>query len=171
MDFNSNQFARRFHYDGGDLGARLTDTGTQFRLWAPTARRVQLRLYPDGGTSAPLDCVELQPGPRGVWYYAAPRRLAGVYYDFEVTVDGVTRTTADPYARACGCNGGRSMVVDLPATRISSTKCMCGNFPGTKAAVSRRRTGASTRHSPVPIPPCTGTGGTLPASATCGGWG
>lgn len=116
MDFNSNQFARRFHYDGGDLGARLTDTGTQFRLWAPTARRVQLRLYPDGGTSAPLDCVELQPGPRGVWYYAAPRRLTGIYYDFAVTVDGVTRATADPYARACGCNGSRSMVVDLPAT-------------------------------------------------------
>ena len=46
MDFNSPQFARQYHYDGGDLGARLTDTGTRFRLWAPTAQRVQLRLYP-----------------------------------------------------------------------------------------------------------------------------
>nr|WP_317399395.1 type I pullulanase [uncultured Gemmiger sp.] len=116
MDFNSPQFARQYHYDGGDLGARLTDTGTRFRLWAPTAQRVQLRLYPEGVVSDPLECVEMETQDRGVWYYEAPRRLAGVYYDFAVTVDGVTRTTADPYARACGCNGGRSMVVDLPAT-------------------------------------------------------
>lgn len=110
MDFNSPQFARQYHYDGGDLGARLTDTGTRFRLWAPTAQRVQLRLYPEGVVSDPLECVEMEPQDRGVWYYEASRRLAGVYYDFAVTVDGVTRTTADPYARACGCNGGRSMV-------------------------------------------------------------
>ena len=34
----------------------------------------------------------------------------------EVTVDGTARTTADPYAKACGVNGWRSMVIDLPAT-------------------------------------------------------
>ncbi len=35
------------------------------------------------------------------------------YYDFLVTAGGKTRSTADPYARACGVNGERSMVVDL----------------------------------------------------------
>ena len=45
MDFNSKAFARRFHYEGNDLGARLTEAGTEFRLWAPTAETVQLRLF------------------------------------------------------------------------------------------------------------------------------
>lgn len=116
MDFDSKDFARRRHYDGDDLGARLTPAGTEFRLWAPTAENVRLRLYPDGGSSAPLEQAEMQPGERGVWFWASPRRLDGVYYDFEVTVEGEPRTTADPYARACGLNGVRSMVVNLKAT-------------------------------------------------------
>lgn len=116
MDFDSKDFARRWHYDGGDLGARLTPAGTEFRLWAPTAKGVRLRLYPDGGSSPALEQAEMERRDRGVWFWSAPRRLEGVYYDFEVTVGEETRTTADPYARACGLNGGRSMVVDLKAT-------------------------------------------------------
>ena len=48
--------------------------------------------------------------------YKTSRNLDGWYYDFDVTVDGKTRRTADPYARGCGVNGKRSMVIDLAKT-------------------------------------------------------
>lgn len=51
-----------------------------------------------------------------MWFAGINQRLDGVYYDYLVTAAGNTRRTADPYARACGLNGQRSMVVDLAAT-------------------------------------------------------
>ena len=38
------------------------------------------------------------------------------YYTYVVTRNGETVETQDPYGRACGVNGKRSMVVDLEAT-------------------------------------------------------
>ena len=116
MDFNSKAFARRFHYEGNDLGARLTEAGTEFRLWAPTAETVQLRLFRSGHEREAFETLALDRGEKGVWFAGINQRLDGVYYDYLVTAAGNTRRTADPYARACGLNGQRSMVVDLAAT-------------------------------------------------------
>ncbi len=55
-------------------------------------------------------------GERGLWTWETEKNLHGVYYGYDVTVDGETRFIADPYARACGLNGVRSMVVDLEKT-------------------------------------------------------
>lgn len=114
--FNSTRFRQKFHYSGKDLGARLTPLGTEFRLWAPTAQSVQLRLYPSGHQGEAARTLDMERRERGVWYGWTDRPLPGVYYDYLVTVEGVSRATADPYARACGLNGTRSMVVDLPST-------------------------------------------------------
>lgn len=116
MDFNSKAFARRFHYEGNDLGARLTEAGTEFRLWAPTAETVQLRLFRSGHEGEAFETLAMDRGEKGVWFAGINQRLDGVYYDYLVTAAGNTRRTADPYARACGLNGQRSMVVDLAAT-------------------------------------------------------
>ena len=114
--YDSKAFARSFHYDG-PLGALWTPEATEFRLWAPTARAVQLFLYPDGGSSQPLLCMELARRDRGVWQCRVPGNLDGQYYDFTVTdAEGVTRRTADPWAVACGQDGVRSMVIDLRRT-------------------------------------------------------
>ena len=52
-----------------------------------------------------------------MWQCRVPGDLDGCYYDFAVTDrEGVCRRTADPWARACGRDGGRSMVVDLRRT-------------------------------------------------------
>lgn len=53
---------------------------------------------------------------RGVWGLTVPGDLDGVYYTYEITNFGVAAETADPYAKAAGVNGGRSMVIDLSAT-------------------------------------------------------
>lgn len=113
--FDSWEFREKFHCDM-PLGAFCQSGQTVFRLWAPTAERVALYLYAEGHEGAAMEMAEPVCTDRGLWVYATDRDLDGIYYDYEVTVDGVTRRTADPYARACGLNGTRSMVIDLRRT-------------------------------------------------------
>ncbi|MCD8368487.1 MAG: type I pullulanase [Clostridiales bacterium] len=101
---------------GTALGAFCDPDRTEFRLWAPTASRVQLRLYRDGSLGKPFCTLPLERGRWGLWTQVCQGDLDGVYYDYRVTVDGVSRGTGDPYARACGKNGLRSMAVNLPRT-------------------------------------------------------
>lgn len=113
--FASKQFEQEYHYDK-TLGAFCSPEGSWIRLWAPTAEVVFLHFYPTGKGSKAQETVPMEKGEKGVWLYRTVRNLDGVYYDFDVTVDGKTCRTADPYARACGINGARSMVVDLKRT-------------------------------------------------------
>ncbi len=110
--YESEQFKSSCIYRGGDLGAVHTPDFTRFKLWSPLADRVFLNLYPNGQTER---CVSAAMSRRekGVWEYELQGDCHGVYYDFIVEMDGRRQRTADPYARACGCNGTRSMVVDL----------------------------------------------------------
>lgn len=113
--FDSAEFEAQYHCDAR-LGAWLDASGTHFALWAPTAQQVALYLYPDGGESAATRRIDMQKAERGLWRFDDALRLDGVYYDYDVTVDGENHRTQDPYAKACGVNGRRAMVVDLPAT-------------------------------------------------------
>ena len=113
--FDSREFETEFHTKE-PLGSFCGSTGTHFALWAPTAERVVLKLYSDCFAWEPLEWITMTRGERGVWHYDTARNLDGAYYDFDVTVDGVTQTAGDPYARACSANGWRSMVIDLART-------------------------------------------------------
>ena len=113
--FDSAEFEKEYHYEG-PLGAWLEGANTCFALWAPTAEQVVLNLYPDGGGSEKLRAIPMQRGKRGVWLHSEAARLDGVYYDYDVTADGLTQRTQDPYAKACGVNGRRGMVVNLADT-------------------------------------------------------
>lgn len=113
--FDSAEFEKKYHCDA-PLGAWLDKAGTHFALWAPTTSQVVLNLYADGGTSAAIRSVPMKKGERGLWVHEDASLLDGIYYDYDVTVDGKTSRTQDPYAKACGVNGLRGMVVDLAAT-------------------------------------------------------
>ena len=113
--FDSPAFEQAYHCTER-LGAYLDDMGTHFALWAPLASEVQLNLYADGCAGPALLCVPMTKLSRGLWRYDVARSLHGTYYDYVVTTDGTPMRTADPYARACGLNGARSMVVDLSLT-------------------------------------------------------
>ncbi|MDE5899422.1 MAG: type I pullulanase [Treponemataceae bacterium] len=117
--FDSAEFKEKYLTDA-ELGALYSAERTEFRLWAPTARQVLLLLYPDGADSAVSQKIAMtrrsDAGFCGVWTAAAGGDLHGVYYEYAVLVHGVWNHSADPYAHACGVNGGRSMVVDLSRT-------------------------------------------------------
>ena len=116
--FENVPFHRENYYTG-PLGPDYTPGGTCLRLWAPTAEAVTVTLYHKGDGGAVLGTEPLVRGAHGVWSVWLPGEQHGHYYTFAVTVDGITRETGDPYARAAGVNGARSMIVDLARTAPS----------------------------------------------------
>lgn len=116
--FENVPFHRENYYTG-PLGPDYTPGGTCLRLWAPTAAAVTVTLYHKGDGGAVLGTEPLVRGAHGVWSVWLPGEQHGRYYTFAVTVDGITRETGDPYARAAGVNGVRSMIVDLARTAPS----------------------------------------------------
>lgn len=46
--YSSDEFEEQYTYDGNDLGATWTSEKTTFKVWAPTADHVQLKLYESG---------------------------------------------------------------------------------------------------------------------------
>ncbi len=106
-----------------EYGATVCGRTTVFRLWAPFATGVVLNLYAAGDRASdrPLGSHPMRKritggGFGGVWELVLAGDLSGRYYTYSVTNFGQTAETIDPYARACGVNGDRGMIVDLRAT-------------------------------------------------------
>ena len=116
--YSSAEFEAEFTYGGDDLGATWTAEQTSFRVWAPTASDVRINLYTTGNPDANdlFEQIKMEPDVNGTWVAVKAGDLNGVYYTYEVTVDGETRTACDPYARTTGVNGHRAMIIDLDAT-------------------------------------------------------
>ena len=133
--FENVPFHRENYYTG-PLGPDYTPGGTCLRLWAPTAEAVTVTLYHKGDGGAVLGTKPLVRGAHGVWSIWLPGEQHGRYYTFAVTVDGITRETGDPYARAAGVNGVRSMIVDLARTAPSGwERDVRPNIPPAQRAV------------------------------------
>lgn len=133
--FENVPFHRENYYTG-PLGPDYTPGGTCLRLWAPTAEAVTVTLYHKGDGGAVLGTEPLVRGAHGVWSVWLPGEQHGRYYTFAVTVNGVTRETGDPYARAAGVNGVRSMIVDLARTAPSGwERDVRPNIPPAQRAV------------------------------------
>ena len=113
--YSSEEFEKEYHYDG-PLGAEYAKDETKFRVWSPFAESITLNLYHDGKKSLVFRKFKLEKKEKGVWETAAKGDLCGVYYDYDICVNGRIRRTADPCAKACGVNSARSMVVDLALT-------------------------------------------------------
>ena len=133
--FENVPFHRENYYTG-PLGPDYTPGGTCLRLWAPTAEAVTVTLYHKGDGGAVLGTEPLVRGAHGVWSVWLPGEQHSRYYTFAVTVDGITRETGDPYARAAGVNGVRSMIVDLARTAPSGwERDVRPNIPPAQRAV------------------------------------
>ena len=125
--FDTEEFKNLYNYDGNDLGSYINGTSTTFKVWAPTAAKVVLDLYtkgnemdgdkpiPGSATDA-YERIEMTLGEKGVWSATVDGVGHGTYYTYTVTTAAGTETATDPYCRATGLNGNRSMVVDLDKT-------------------------------------------------------
>lgn len=115
--YSSEEFEEKYTYSG-ELGFEWSPEKTDFRLWAPTAEKAKIRLFKSGNPDAEdcFDEIEMVSDVSGTWIAEKEGDLNGVYYTFSVTVEGKEREAADPYARAAGTNGKRSMVINLSET-------------------------------------------------------
>ena len=117
--YSDKEFIEKYTYTGKDLGATWSKDATTFKVWAPTAQKVELALYQSGNVENE-DLIKqsaMTQGDKGVWELTVEGDLNGTYYTYRAVIDGVSYgETADPYAKAVGVNGERSMVVDLDST-------------------------------------------------------
>ncbi|MCF0135893.1 MAG: type I pullulanase [Lachnospiraceae bacterium] len=119
--YRSPAFAEKYTYEGHDLGVVYTKERTCFKLWSPAADAVWVNLFATGsdgeeGAQSIGHFPMNTPSEAGVWSLVLKGDLKNVYYTFTLDFCGEKVETADPYARAAGVNGLRSMVVDLRAT-------------------------------------------------------
>ena len=115
--YTDSSFENPFFTENPIWAAAAARDGTGFRLWSPPAQAVYLNLYRDGEGLPAFRQVAMEPG--GKKAYGSMRTsedLHGVYYDYEVVIDGERNRTGDPYAKGAGINGQRSMAVDLKRT-------------------------------------------------------
>lgn len=113
--YDTETFNQKFTYTG-DLGAIYSKKATTFRVWAPTATSMTLNLYKAGDGGAIESSIVMDRIESGVWETIKSGDLNGKYYTFSVDLSGKITETYDPYAKAAGVNGNRSMVIDFERT-------------------------------------------------------
>ena len=108
-------------YSGNDLGATYSKKATTFKVWSPNAASVRVNIFEhgsddEGDAGSIMSRAMTLDKTTGVWSVTINGDLLNKYYTYSVTHGKTTKETADVYAKACGVNGQRSMVVDLSTT-------------------------------------------------------
>ncbi len=126
----TDEFDQKYAYIGDDLGAVVKDGSTTFKLWAPTATKVELVTYKSTDEKAQEDKTQdltlgTEAGKLGVWSITTSDAKVGTAYTYKVHfADGTVNNSPDPYAKAAVRNGMRSVVfgkdTGKPVTRMAS---------------------------------------------------
>ena len=87
--------------DNTPMGANLVPDGATFRVWAPAAKAVHLRLNAKADWK-PDDSNRLVEGANGYWAGFAKGAKDGDAYRFHVIGEGDAGPKRDPYARELG---------------------------------------------------------------------
>ena len=123
----TDEFDTKYAYAGNDLGAVVSGGSTTFKLWAPTATKVELVTYSgtdENSAEAKTQEMNLESN-NSVWSITTSDAKAGTAYTYKVHfADGTVNNSPDPYAKAAVRNGMRSVVfggsMAKPVTRMAS---------------------------------------------------
>ena len=113
--YDDTRFNTYYIYDGDDLGCTYTMTKSTFKLWAPTAANVTLKLYKTGtpvdlGGSNLSYSYHMNYTGHGVWSLTMKDDLNRYYYTYLVDNCLGSNEVVDPYARSAGVNGLRGFI-------------------------------------------------------------
>ncbi len=116
--FYSNKEEIYNTYPGSDLGCTYTPECTTFKVWAPSAEQVLLKLYSTGSfyeEGAQVLSIKqmLFDASTGVWAATIDGDLDKTYYTYVIKTEKGTHETQDVYSKAVGINSSRSEVVNL----------------------------------------------------------
>ena len=108
--YDTPAFERLYTYDGTDLGCHPTSGETVFRIWTPTASRVEANLYRQAADPLPDRVAPLHADANGTWLLRIPEDLSGWYYTYNVINGGDLQEVCDPNAIGVSVNGTRALV-------------------------------------------------------------
>ena len=110
--FNHIDFSIYPFYEGNDLGVAWTPEKTTVKIWAPTAKMIEFRLYKDGKVGEAFHKTQLQAVGNGIWSTVLMGDYQGKFYTFKVNDGEWLAETPDMYARCVGVNGKRGLIYD-----------------------------------------------------------
>ncbi|RSD27772.1 type I pullulanase [Mesobacillus subterraneus] len=113
----TDEFDEEYFYGGEDLGASYSQGKTIFKLWAPTAAKVKLKLFQSSEASHEL--ISMKRLDKGVWSIEVDRDLELYRYSFLLCINLEWREAVDPYATALTVNGEYGVVIDPAKTKTS----------------------------------------------------
>ncbi|MDR2661348.1 MAG: type I pullulanase [Lactobacillaceae bacterium] len=114
---NNLEIDQKYYYQKNDLGAFFTPEKTIFKLWAPTATKVELVEYDNPNQSQLDGQIKPMDVKNGVWFFEYLGNHSGMIYTFRLYFpNGIHKETYDPYAFGAIANGNRSVVIDFRQT-------------------------------------------------------
>ena len=114
--FNHIDFSIYPFYEGNDLGVIWTPEKTTVKIWAPTAKMVEFRLYKDGQSGEDFYKTQLLASGNGTWSTVLTGDYEGKFYTFRVNDGEWLNETPDIYARCVGINGIRGLIYNPAKT-------------------------------------------------------
>lgn len=105
----------------GDLGVSFDDKTPTVRVWAPTARSVNLHIFDDADNAIAASAVipMVQDAASGTWSLQGDASWNRKYYLYEVEVYArsagqiVTNLVTDPYSQSLSMDSRRTQIVNL----------------------------------------------------------
>jgi pullulanase len=149
----SADFEKKFTYTGNDLGPTYRADATTFRIWAPTATKVELLTYTNA-TSEVKSRYLMKSDVQGTWVYTLDGNHDGLIYTYDVEVYGATNEAVDPYVRSATANGKRGVVINLNSTNPKNWVRTKPKFTGkaTDAVIYELHVRDLSMDKSVPIP-------------------
>ncbi len=109
-----SDFEKKYTYNDTDLGAIYGSEATSFKVWAPLASTVILKLTHNKHT----DFLPLNRSINGTYELVVNGDLDGAEYVYLITNNGLTVTVTDPYAFGSTLNGISSVVINFKKIAI-----------------------------------------------------
>lgn len=104
--------SEEFIYRGNDLGANYQKEHTVFKVWSPLAQAMKVVIYNNYDVNIG-QIYDMSKANQGIWELKLDGDFSNKYYNYKVTINGVERETADPYAKGATVNGEKGMIVDF----------------------------------------------------------
>lgn len=139
-------FLDKFYYPKDDMGVKFNGNTASFRIWAPTAKYVELLIYNEDADNyaIPDDSFTLTPELEyGTHTISIDKELCqNKFYLYRFYFDDLdhrgekyTKITyaIDPYAVGLGANGEKGFILDLDSPDLTPSKWLENSYQNTTA--------------------------------------
>jgi len=115
--YDSPEFAAKYTYTGNDLGVTYTKASTKLRVWAPTAKAVNVVTYKESDSPSSSGVLtKMTYDTKGTWVATLKGDQNGTVFNYRVSVNNTVNEAVEPYVRATTVNGTRGVIVNLDTT-------------------------------------------------------